>query len=85
MDFATALKKSTNASLNSKTLLMARSLDINGFQTADALMAEEARRQYRQRWSGENQEAIAQYNARIAAEGTFAQQVQRWMQNDASI
>ena len=31
------------------------------------------------RWSVENQSAIAHYNASIAAEGTFAQQVQSWL------
>ena len=85
LDFATAPKKATNLSLNSKTLEMARSLGINVSQTVDALLAEEVKRLYWQRWNEDNKDAIDEYNARIAAEGTFAQQVQQWLDGDGTV
>lgn len=79
LDFATAPKKATNLTLNTKTLEMARELGLNVSQTVDTLLADEVRRIYWQRWNAENKDAIDHYNARIAAEGTFAQQVNQWL------
>ncbi|WP_332814750.1 type II toxin-antitoxin system CcdA family antitoxin [Ramlibacter sp.] len=67
--FGDAPKKATNLSLNSKVLEMARELGMNVSQTVDELLAAEVRRRYWERWSEENREAIAEYNARIAREG----------------
>jgi len=66
---ADAPKRATNLSLNSKVLDMARELGINLSATVDALLAEEVRRRYWERWNQENKEAIEHYNARIAREG----------------
>ena len=79
LDLAVAPKKATNLTLNTKTLEMARSLGINLSQTVDALLAAEVKRIYWERWNAENKEAIDHYNARIAEEGTFAEQVNRWL------
>lgn len=67
--FDNAPKKATNLSLNSKVLETARELGMNVSQTVDALLAAEVKRLYWERWNEENKEAVAAYNARIAAEG----------------
>jgi antitoxin CcdA len=79
LDLTAAPKKATNLTLNTKTLEMARSLGINVSQTVDVLLAAEIKRIYWERWNAENKDAIDHYNARIAAEGTFAQQVNQWL------
>ena len=62
-------KRPTNLSLNSKVLDLARELGMNLSQTVDALLAEEVRRRYWERWNEENKEAVAAYNARVETEG----------------
>ncbi len=62
-------KRPVNLSLNAKVLDRARELGMNLSATVDALLAEEVRRRYWERWNEENREAIAHYNARIAREG----------------
>ena len=67
--FDDAPKKATNLSLNSKVLDAAREMGMNISATVDALLAEEVKRRYWERWNEDNKEAIAHYNARIAKEG----------------
>ena len=62
-------KRPTNLSLNAKVLDMARELGMNLSQTVDALLAEEVRRRYWERWNLENRDAIAAYNERVEREG----------------
>ena len=62
-------KKATNLSLNSKVLEMARELGMNVSQTVDALLAEEVKRRYWEKWRDDNREAMDAYNQRIAQEG----------------
>lgn len=62
-------KKPTNLSLNAKVLEAARELGMNVSQTVDALLAEEVRRRYWEKWNEENKEAIEAYNERIARYG----------------
>ena len=69
MKFDNAPKKATNLSLNSKVLEVARELGMNISQTVDALLTEEVKRRYWEKWRSENQEAFEEYNARIAREG----------------
>jgi antitoxin CcdA len=64
-----APKRPVNLSLNAKVLDRARELGMNLSATVDALLAEEVRRRYWERWNEENKEAIASYNERIAREG----------------
>ena len=66
---ADAPKRPTNLSLNAKVLEMARELGMNVSATVDALLAEEVKRRYWERWNEENKEAIEHYNARVAREG----------------
>jgi antitoxin CcdA len=67
--FDNSPKRPANLSLNAKVLDMARELGMNLSQTVDALLAEEVRRRYWERWNEENKEAIAAYNTRIEREG----------------
>ena len=62
-------KRPTNLSLNARVLDMARELGMNISQTVDALLAEEVRRRYWERWNDDNKAAIAAYNERVEREG----------------
>ncbi len=67
--FDNAPKRATNLSLNAKVLELARELGMNLSQTVDALLAEEVRRRYWERWNEENRDAVAAYNTRIETQG----------------
>ncbi len=67
--FEDAPKRPTNLSLNAKVLDAARELGMNLSQTVDALLADEVRRRYWQRWNEENKAAVEHYNQRVAREG----------------
>ena len=67
--FDNAPKRATNLSLNAKVLELARELGMNLSQTVDALLAEEVRRRYWERWNEENRDAVAAYNTRIETRG----------------
>ncbi len=67
--FDDAAKRPTNLSLNAKVLDAARELGMNISATVDALLAEEVKRRYWERWNQENKAAIEHYNARIESEG----------------
>ena len=62
-------KRPTNLSLNAKVLDMARELGMNLSQTVDALLAEEVRRRYWEKWNEENRDAVQAYNERVQREG----------------
>ena len=66
LQFDKAPKKATNLSLNTKVLELARELGMNISQTVDALLADEVKRRYWERWNERNKDAIDAYNARIA-------------------
>ena len=78
-----APKRAINLNLNSKVLDMARDMGLNISQTVDALLTEEVLKQYWKRWNEDNAEAITDYNARIAREGTFAQSIRRHLAEQA--
>ena len=80
--FDDAPKRPANLSLNSRVLDLAKELGMNLSQTVDALLEEEVRRRLRERWLERNQAAIEAYNARIEREGTFAQQIQKWLEEN---
>jgi len=67
--FDKSAKRSANLSLNAQVLDMARELGMNISATVDALLAEEVRKRYWERWNEENKAAIEHYNARIEREG----------------
>lgn len=67
--FDKSAKRSANLSLNAQVLDMARELGMNVSATVDALLAEEVRKRYWERWNEENKAAIEHYNARIEREG----------------
>ncbi|MBN9425732.1 MAG: type II toxin-antitoxin system CcdA family antitoxin [Burkholderiales bacterium] len=62
-------KRAVNLSLSARTLEQARALGMNLSATVDALLTEEVRRRYWERWNEDNREAIDHYNERIAREG----------------
>ncbi len=69
LNFEHATKKATNLSLNSKVLEAAREMGMNLSQTVDALLADEVKRRYWEKWRDDNKEAFAEYNERIAKYG----------------
>ena len=79
-----APKRPINLSLNAKVLDMAKEMGLNISQTVDALLTEEVMRQYWQRWQVDNAQAIADYNARIEREGTFAQRIRKHLAEEAN-
>ncbi len=83
-EFRDAPKRPINLSLNSGVLGMAKSMGMNISQIVDELLTEEVSRRCGERWNEQNKEAIAQYNARIERDGTFAQRIRRQMADDAT-
>lgn len=71
LHFENAPRKATNLSLNSKVLEAAREMGINISQTVDALLAEEVKRRYWEKWRDDNKEAFAAYNERVAKDGIW--------------
>lgn len=63
------VKRAVNLTLSARTLEQARALGMNLSATVDALLAEEVRRRYWERWNEDNREAIDHYNERIARDG----------------
>ena len=82
LDFSDGPKRPTNLTLNGRLLDLAREMNINLSQTVDRLLAEEIRRRYREQWTERNQEAIAEYNARIQKEGTFSADLRTFMRKE---
>ena len=81
--FLDSPKRPINLSLNSAVLELAKELGLNISQTVDELLKQEVERVYWLRWNEDNKEAIAQYNARIARDGTFAQSIRRHLAQEA--
>ena len=75
LNFDASPKKATNLSLNAKVLDVARELGMNVSQTVDALLQEEVRRRYREKWRADNKDAIAAYNERVKLDGVFGDDV----------
>lgn len=73
-------KRAINLSLNAQVLDTARELGMNLSSTVDALLAEEVKRRYWERWNAENKEAIEHYNARIEREGLPLARYRTFMQ-----
>lgn len=68
----TAPKKSANLSINSDLLRQAKEQRLNLSQVLETQLAIILRELRRQQWQGENSEAIADYNRRIADQGVFS-------------
>jgi antitoxin CcdA len=73
-----APKKSTNLSINSDLLRQAKERHINLSQTLELHLAELLREEKCRHWRQENAEAIADYNRRIEAGGTFSDGLRRF-------
>ena len=73
-------KRAINLSLNAQVLDTARELGMNLSATVDALLAEEVKKRYWERWNTENKDAIEHYNARIEREGLPLARYRTFMQ-----
>lgn len=69
---ATAPKKSTNLSINSDLLRLARERHINLSQALESRLAEMLREETCRSWQEENREAIEAYNSRVQSDGAFS-------------
>lgn len=78
LDFDNAPKKATNLTLNSRVLEAAREMGINISQTVDALLAEEVKRRYWEKWNEDNKHAIEAYNQRTEAHGLPLAKYRTW-------
>ena len=78
LQFDKAPKKATNLSLNAKVLETARELGMNISQTVDALLADEVKRRYWERWRDDNREAFEAYNDRIREHGLPLAKYRTW-------
>ena len=73
-----APKKSTNLSVNSELLRLAKEHKINLSQTLEQRLAEILREEQAREWLEENQDAIESYNSRIEANGAFSDGLRRF-------
>ncbi|MFB6259783.1 MAG: type II toxin-antitoxin system CcdA family antitoxin [Thiohalorhabdaceae bacterium] len=73
-----ARRKATNLSINSDLLAQARALDLNLSRLLEERLAQAVREARRQDWLAENKEALADYNERIAEQGSFGDQARRF-------
>ncbi|MDO8387355.1 MAG: type II toxin-antitoxin system CcdA family antitoxin [Polaromonas sp.] len=64
-----APKRPVNLSITADTIDKAKALGMNLSKTVDALLGEEVKRRYWEKWNEDNQLAIDHYNARIQSEG----------------
>jgi antitoxin CcdA len=67
--FENSPKKATNLSLNASVLAAAKEMGMNISQTVDALLADEVKRRYWEKWRDDNKDAFQAYNERIQREG----------------
>jgi antitoxin CcdA len=68
----TIAKKPVNLSINADLLREARAREINLSATLEQALTEAVAERRRQQWLAENQTAIANYNARVDADGVFS-------------
>jgi len=73
-----APKKSTNLSINSELLRLAKENHINLSQTLEQRLAEMLREEQSRKWLEENHEAIDSYNSRIETGGVFSDGLRRF-------
>jgi len=73
-----APKKSTNLSINSELLRLAKENHINLSQTLEQRLAEMLREEQSRKWLEENHEAIDAYNSRIESAGAFSDGLRRF-------
>ena len=73
-----APKKSTNLSINSDLLRQAKERHINLSQALEVRLTELLREEKRRKWQDGNREAVAEYNRRIEACGTFGDGLRRF-------
>ena len=65
-------KKATNLSINADLLRQARAAGINLSQVLEERLVQLLIEKKRRQWQDENQEALENYNRRVAAQGAFS-------------
>lgn len=73
-----APKKSTNLSINSDLLRLAKESRINLSQALEQRLTELLREEQGRKWLEENRDAIGSYNSRIEKEGVFSDGLRRF-------
>ena len=73
-----APKKSTNLSINSVLLRLAKEHKINLSRTLEQRLTEILREEQAREWLEENKDAIDSYNSRIEANGAFSDGLRRF-------
>lgn len=66
-----APKRPVNLSITADTIDKAKALGMNLSKTVDALLGEEVKRRYWEKWREDNMEAFAAYNERVAKDGIW--------------
>ena len=74
----TAIKKSTNVTINFDLLQKAKSYKINISKNFEVYLAEVVRKREEQQWLEENREAIEKQNERIEKYGCFSDGIRRF-------
>lgn len=80
-----AQKKSVNLSIDADLVAKAKDLGLNLSRISAEAIAEAVRREAARKWQEENAEAIAAYNARIDAEGTWHASLPGWWNPDTPV
>ena len=73
-----APKKSTNLSINSELLRLAKESRINLSRTLEQRLTELLREEKRREWLAENHDAIEAYNSRIETSGVYSDGLRRF-------
>lgn len=71
-------RRATNVSLDQALVEQARELDINLSRACEQGLAQEIKATLEARWQEENADAIAEYNAHIAAHGLLLAKYRRF-------
>lgn len=73
-----APRKAANLSINADLLEQARKLDVNLSRLLEERLTEVVREAKQRQWREQNEEAIAAYNRRIEARGSFGDRMRRF-------
>ena len=71
-------KRAVNLRINGSLIDQAKAMHINLSQTLETSLVEVLREKQKEAWLKDNQEAVASYNQRIEAQGTFSDSIRRF-------
>ena len=73
-----AAKKTVNVTINSDLIKKAHESNINLSRTLESSLIELVRQKERELWARDNEDAIAEYNARVEKEGAFCDGIRKF-------